>query len=245
MSEVDYEGEARVEGWRPREEWTGDPDAWVDAKEFVERGKQIASFQRKKITRLEDRISGYENEMREMKEFRERENKRQKEDFERHIAELEAQRSQAVDEGDGATFTQTDRQINDMRASQAEQRPPDQQVYQKMADDWQRSNDWYGTDNRMTYYADGIAEKIAQEGFSGQAFFSELERRVEKEFPENFSPQGRSPVGAPGLSEPPAGAGTGRGYEDLPPEDKEACDRICKRYEISREEWLDQYDWDQ
>ena len=34
-----YEGEAREMGWRPKEEWQGEPEKWRDAKEFVERGE--------------------------------------------------------------------------------------------------------------------------------------------------------------------------------------------------------------
>src|SRR5690606_2616210 len=33
--------QARDMGWRPQEDWKGNPDKWVDAHEFVERGEQI------------------------------------------------------------------------------------------------------------------------------------------------------------------------------------------------------------
>ena len=34
-----YESEAREQGWRPKEEFEGDPEKWRPAKEFVERGE--------------------------------------------------------------------------------------------------------------------------------------------------------------------------------------------------------------
>ena len=34
-----YEEAARKEGWRPKEEFEGDPEKWRPAKEFVERGE--------------------------------------------------------------------------------------------------------------------------------------------------------------------------------------------------------------
>ena len=34
-----YEGQAREMGWRPKDEWEGEPEKWRDAKEFVERGE--------------------------------------------------------------------------------------------------------------------------------------------------------------------------------------------------------------
>ena len=38
--EVDsYELQAREQGWKPKEEYEGDPEKWRPAKEFVERGE--------------------------------------------------------------------------------------------------------------------------------------------------------------------------------------------------------------
>ena len=34
-----YDKQAREMGWRPKEEWEGEPEKWRDAKEFVERGE--------------------------------------------------------------------------------------------------------------------------------------------------------------------------------------------------------------
>ena len=34
-----YEQQAREQGWRPKEEYEGDPEKWRPAKEFVERGE--------------------------------------------------------------------------------------------------------------------------------------------------------------------------------------------------------------
>ena len=34
-----YESQAREQGWKPKEEYEGDPNKWRPAKEFVERGE--------------------------------------------------------------------------------------------------------------------------------------------------------------------------------------------------------------
>jgi len=34
-----YESEAREQGWKPQDEYEGDPNKWRPAKEFVERGE--------------------------------------------------------------------------------------------------------------------------------------------------------------------------------------------------------------
>lgn len=41
QDERNYEDEASEMGWRPQDQFKGDPDKWVDAKEFVERGEHI------------------------------------------------------------------------------------------------------------------------------------------------------------------------------------------------------------
>jgi hypothetical protein len=36
------ESEARRGGWKPKDQWHGDPNQWVDAQKFVERGRELA-----------------------------------------------------------------------------------------------------------------------------------------------------------------------------------------------------------
>jgi hypothetical protein len=52
---------ARAMGWRPLEEYKGDPDAWVDAKEFVSRSSFF-----KKIDSLKEKIQTQEQVIRTM-----------------------------------------------------------------------------------------------------------------------------------------------------------------------------------
>lgn len=47
------EAEARRSGWRPKEQFTGDPNSWVDAKTFVQRGKEILPHIQRHSARLE------------------------------------------------------------------------------------------------------------------------------------------------------------------------------------------------
>lgn len=47
------EAEARRGGWRPKEQFTGDPNAWVDAQTFVKRGREILPHVQRHSARLE------------------------------------------------------------------------------------------------------------------------------------------------------------------------------------------------
>ena len=46
------EQEARTLGWVPAEEFKGDPNRWVDAETFVERGHTVMPILRKNNERL-------------------------------------------------------------------------------------------------------------------------------------------------------------------------------------------------
>lgn len=48
--EKSVEDQAREKNWRPKEEWTGDPEDWVDATEFVARGPFIKQIIKQKRT---------------------------------------------------------------------------------------------------------------------------------------------------------------------------------------------------
>lgn len=50
MSEI--EQQAKEMGWRPKEQFKGDPDKWVDAEEYVERGEHVLPIVRAERDRL-------------------------------------------------------------------------------------------------------------------------------------------------------------------------------------------------
>lgn len=60
--ERDYEAEARAMGWKPKEEWTGDPDKHRDAQTFVELADNDPAILRKK----------YDAKVKEVEEFQRR-----------------------------------------------------------------------------------------------------------------------------------------------------------------------------
>lgn len=68
--ERDFESEASEQGWTPQDEFRGDPDKWVDAKTFVERGsykKQLQNSE-KQIGDLSNKLSSLEKQIAEQSE---------------------------------------------------------------------------------------------------------------------------------------------------------------------------------
>src|SRR5574337_489576 len=55
-SERDYESEAKEMGWRPQAQYKGDPEKWVDAQEFVERGEHILPILKANTNKLRSEL---------------------------------------------------------------------------------------------------------------------------------------------------------------------------------------------
>ena len=65
------------------------------------------------------------------------------------------------------------------------------------AEDWAESNAWFGQDEAMTYAAFGIHKRLVEEeGFDPQTndYYSELDRRVAKEFPHKLGNKRQRPA---------------------------------------------------
>jgi len=56
------------------------------------------------------------------------------------------------------------------------------------AEEWAKSNPWFGTDDEMTGYALGLHEKLVKSGVSPQSdeYYEALNSRMQRLFPENF-----------------------------------------------------------
>jgi len=66
------------------------------------------------------------------------------------------------------------------------------------AEAWASKNDWFGTDQTMTYAAFGIHRQLIEdEGFdpASDEYYTELDSRVRKEFPHKFKGATRGDAG--------------------------------------------------
>ena len=96
------------------------------------------------------------------------------------------------------------KQQQERLAKQQEEQPQPQQQPQQparkpspKAEAWASKNDWFGQDEAMTYAAFGIHKKlIEEEGFdpNSDEYYTELDRRVQTEFPHKFNGGGKRPA---------------------------------------------------
>ena len=79
------------------------------------------------------------------------------------------------------------------------------------AEDWAERNEWFGTDETMTYAAFGIHKKLVEsEGFDPQSddYYTELDSRIREEFPHKFRSQQTGEARRPAQTVAPATRGT-------------------------------------
>jgi hypothetical protein len=242
--ERDYEAEARKEGWKPKEEWNGPEEKHVDAKTFVERGESILPIVNSKLRRVEERLAAAESANKKFGEYHKKTLAKEKQNHETKIAQLEAKLEKAVTDGDGDTFTRTNRELNNLRQSPPDE-PTDASEYNALVQQWVSENDWYTKDPKLGAYADGIAERIQAEGYSGRAYFKELTKRVKDDFPEKFeNPNRKKPNGVEDGGE----RGTNpkaKSYASLPADAKKACDEFVSQGFMTREDYIKTYDWEE
>ena len=109
---------------------------------------------------------------------------------------FEAQKNLSKLALDQAQLEQSRKQM-EKRAKQAEEAPqqpaqaPQQQAEpDPKAEAWAEKNDWFGTDQPMTYAAFGVHRQLIEdEGFDPRSdeYYKELDRRIRTEFPHKFS----------------------------------------------------------
>jgi hypothetical protein len=88
-------------------------------------------------------------------------------------------------------------QVAAQQQAQVQQPMPAQQPRRPdpKAEDWAERNDWFGSDEAMTYAAFGIHKKLVEkEGFDPQSddYYNELDKRMANEFPHKLKNSGGS-----------------------------------------------------
>lgn len=179
------EQEALKLGWRPREEFDGDDDAFIDAKEFVRRQP------------LFEKIDHQSKELKDVKRalnaLKDHYGKVQETEYNRALRDLRAQMKQANREGDYDRADAIENQIDRVEAEAAVLRQERDAIAvdeQPQVDPrfvaWTNKNPWYTSQKHMRAYADEVGVKLIAQGLTPHEVLAEVEKAVRKEFPNKF-----------------------------------------------------------
>ena len=208
------EQEAMEQGWRPKEEFKGDPERFIDAGEFIRRGELFAKIdhQNREMKQLRNT----------MEQFAKHHQNVEKSAYDRAIKDLKAQRKEALAEGDVDRFDELDQQIDETveaREKFVEQQrtaPVVPEINPKFAE-WVQKNPWYSKDVMLQGAADRYGIELAKQGMDPVEVLKAVEKKVKEEFPHKFSNPNRE---RPGAVETPAARGTGGKSRFVPTEEQ-------------------------
>ena len=189
---TEVEQQALEQGWVPEDQYKG-PGKWRTAEDFLDRGEFF-----KKIEAQNNKLKTYEQTINELKKHYANV---QKTEYERALATLKAEKKAALVEGDPDAVVDIDDKIAALRE---EQRNLETQPAQVQVDTtpnptfiaWVGRNPWYNHNRAMKVFADEVGNKLALAGASPTEILGEVERRVKKEFPEQFTNPNREKPGS-------------------------------------------------
>jgi hypothetical protein len=245
----EVEQEAYKEGWRPKDEFEGDPNRWIPADEFMRRAPLF-----EKIEELKSRDYHNRKEIQEVKQtlkaLSEHHKTVRQQAYKDALRELQSQRKEAMEERDHDTVIRLEEEIDTLKD---ERREFEQQVKQETAQqvakpspefvDWVKDNEWYNTDFEMRSAADGIALSFLQNAQkNGQqvnpaAVYDHVSKSIRKVFSNKFEPKG------PKISPVDSGNNTGRAPSrkssyQLSPEEEQVARQFEKTGVMTRDEYV-------
>jgi hypothetical protein len=226
-------------GWKPKEDWEGNPDEWVPAKVFNQRGELFGE-----IKSLKRRMQEQDQAFKQMQKMLERASETE---YNRAINDLKQQKKEALDNADSDAVLQIDDQIEQLKDQRRESATETKSASPDPAfAEWKASNDWYGNDEDMSQFADDIGFAYAQR--TGKPVGEVLEyvtKQVKKAFSEKFSNQNRpqeSKVEGAGSSGSKRTSKKGKiTVNDLASEDRKIVEALKRSGAIKDEqEWIDE-----
>jgi hypothetical protein len=222
--DVQAEIQARRQGWRPLEEYRGAPGEWVDAKTFLQRGRDFLPFVRAELQREKTRNANLETEVREMRtkldentqvlnEVREMARTAGERAYQQALGQLKQQRREAAATGDMARYDELDEQVvtaEETRGAREPAKPPEQspkpQPKVEVAPEvmaFMDENPWMT--NSMLYNAMQAEHLLLLNEAPGLPLAENLERAKEAvmaKYPRQFGRDEPTPAPAP-VARPP------------------------------------------
>lgn len=237
------EQEALSMGWSPKEKFRGSPDKWVDAAEFVRRGKEVLPILRHTNGKLVEEVGGLkatvgtlQTQLKEsaesLKALVEYNAEVEKRAYERALANLKAEKRAALKDGDHDRAAELDEQLDELREAppkpiKAPAPAPAAPEVNPIYAAWARENAGLLDTQEKQAYAASIGQyiRVRSPSLVDQAFLDEVAKELKSRFdPAPPTPRSKVEGGTNGGS-----GGRGKSYDDLPPDAKQACDSFASR----------------
>lgn len=260
-AEPEVQQRAEEMGWIPPSRFKGDPERFIDADKFIERGEvvlPIVKAQKKelevKLAAESARSSRIEAALKEATEALEaielRHSVATQKAVEQAREEVKRQLSSASAAGDHDAVAELTDQLTQINA-----KVPDEEGKPKPAAKaepaplppdliaWNKENPWFGTNKRKTALALGIAQELRDNGeqSTGAAFFEKVKQEMDTELGTKEPPVDKVAGGRHSESE--GRSSGGKSYAQLPSDAKAACDADAKRFVGENKKYKSTAEW--
>lgn len=237
--ETPEQARARQDGWCPKEEWRGDPDKWVDAKTFNQRGELFGTIKSLK-QELEAVKKGNQTLLQHHEQLR-------KAKHEELLADLREKRRQAVEEADTESFEQYDRKIKEAETQPVDDKPepePEQNQAPELPQevlDWHKENQWFKTEgepDEKTEFMVFKQQQYVQRGLSPKEALEKATNDVKRTYAHEFENPNKDRPGTVESGVRESGSKKSITARDLPAEYQRAYQEIKRVSGMSLEDYV-------
>lgn len=190
------EEKAMASGWRPQDEWTGDPDDWVDARTFNRNGEFMSRIQQQS-KQLNSSASEIEELKNAMKALGDHNKKIAEAEFKKAVASLKKEKVAALEGDDHELVVEIDDKIDELKETKREMdAKPKQELEKPPADvapdpvfvEWSATNTWYKNDTVMRGAADALGMEYADknQGAPLADVLDYVTKQMATKFPQEF-----------------------------------------------------------
>lgn len=190
-----FEQKALDMGWRPKEEWDGPEEDFIEAKEFVRRQPLFEKIehQNKAIKQLSVAFEALKTHHTKVKES----------EYQRALQSLKTAKRQALQEGETDRALAYEEKIDEVEQQKAEfdaeaakvQVPQEPQAHPDFVA-WKQKNGWYNRDVELREFADSYGITLAKKGLPPAEVLEAVAKKVKTAFPEKFTNPNRERAGA-------------------------------------------------
>lgn len=228
------EVEAREQGWKPKEEYEGDPSKWRPAKEFVERGELFGKIDHMGKELKETRKA--------LKMLQDHHTKVRETEYNRALTELKALQKKHLEEGNSDGYLETTELLTDLKAEQKAREVVQQNVPNQPDPrfiNWVSANKWYEKDAEMRKYADtlGAGYAASNPGIDPEEVLQYVTKEVRTRFATKFvNPNREKPSTVEGAS---TGAANKSSFE-LTDDERKVMNTFVRAGVMSKEDYIAQ-----
>ena len=231
---TEVEEKARRMGWKPEEEYKGDPKRWTDAESFVKVGEERIPVMKEMNRKLEDKLQNLEQKFAAREDYDKHMGKVQ---YERAMKDLKVEQMQAVEEADTEKFQELEQKKEQIKDDYSPKQPDQNQVPQEVAD-WQAKNEWFNKDYRKTEAAKFYENNLMHMPLADR--LEEVSRRVNADFAPQREVARKLPA-VEGARQSGGNKAPAKTWGDIDPNHMDAANAQVKSGLLSKAEYLKDY----